>query len=617
MQGHRTKSMAFSSHGWRITVLSLYLTMYLLILLAQPVHAAGWLGMSIQDHVPKDWSIKGIKVVGVDADGPASRAGIRAGDVILSVDGTPVESGALLAKAAKESGAGRPIQMTVLRKGEMLNFSLTLATAPPYLTLHQQGLELAEKKNYDEAISAFTKGINLNPKYAEAYKHRGNAYMEKEQYDAAIADYTKYIQLDSKSAQIFHNRGRAYQLKKLYDQAINDYSKAIEIDPKAAFRYVDRGSAYYFKKLENQAIRDYSRAIELDPKLVLAYQWRGDAYMVRKQKDLAEADYKTAAKLSLDKGLELADKGEDEKAIRAFNWGIKRDTEYSSSIYYHRGLVYDKKGDYTKAVSDYSEAIRRDPNYSEAYQRRGTVYAEKMGEPEKAQRDWQKAAALGRGATAATAPSRFVCPSPFFGKLLWKGDKPECPEGYALLPGSRFRQNTPWVCARCPQNCSFVEEPDKTFICASTRPAPRGTTPPDPSASRSSGDTLLGEQWRSSDEKQETKATPPPSPYNQAPRTESEVRRALENMGFKIVKQGTIGAYPGYWIQIADHAKAAQLGFKELKQTRATERGTETTTVIGCWTEQKGDEQIIWIDWRDVEIKDDSKLPPYVKLYRK
>jgi C-terminal processing protease CtpA/Prc len=170
--------------------------MHLLILLAQPVHGAGWLGMSIQDHVPEDWSIKGIKVVGIDADGPASRAGIRAGDVILSVDGTPVDSVALLAKAAREAGAGRPIQMTVLRDGEMLNFNLTVAEAPKYVTLHQRGLEQAEKKNYDQAISAFTKGINLNPKYAEAYKHRANAYMKKKQYDAAIADYTKYIELD-------------------------------------------------------------------------------------------------------------------------------------------------------------------------------------------------------------------------------------------------------------------------------------------------------------------------------------------------------------------------------------------------------------------------------------
>jgi tetratricopeptide (TPR) repeat protein len=143
------------------------------------------------------------------------------------------------------------------------------------------------------------------------------------------------------------------------------------MDPDAAFRYVDRGGAYYLGNRKNQAIRDYSRAIELDPKLVPAYERRGDAYIAKKQEALAEADYKTAAKLSLEKGIEFAEKGEDEKAIRAFNRGIKRETEYSSTIFYHRGLVYDKKGDYEKAVSDYTKAIKRNPGYGEVYQRRG------------------------------------------------------------------------------------------------------------------------------------------------------------------------------------------------------------------------------------------------------
>ncbi|MEO0248338.1 MAG: tetratricopeptide repeat protein [candidate division WOR-3 bacterium] len=614
MQKHRTRSSASSSNQRRIPLFSLYLAMHLLILLAQPVHAAGWLGITIQEHVPEDWAIKGIKVVGVDAEGPASRAGIRPGDVILSVDGTPVQSSAELAKAMRGAGSGRSIQMTVFREGRMLNFSLALAEPPLYLTLYQQGLELAEKKRYDEALGAFTKALNLNPKHAETYRSRANVYMEKKQFDAAIADYTKYIEFDSKSAQIFHNRGRAYGAKKLYDQAISDYSKGIEIDPRAASLYLDRGVAYSMKKLDNEAIQDYSRAIEIDPKLVPAYEFRGAAYTAKKQKDLAEADYKTAARLSLEGGMEFASKGEDDKAIRAFTWGIRHETEYAYVIYYERGLVYEKKGDYARAASDYGEAIRRNPNYGQAYRQRGTLYAEKMGDRKRAERDWQKAAELGQATTGVTAASRLVCPSPIFGKLLWKAGNPECPEGFMLLPGSRFRQNTPWVCARCPENCSFVEEPDKTFICASTGSTTRGTAPADSSESRPSGDTLLGQQWRSSDDRQESKATPPPSPHGQVPRTESEVRLTLENMGFKIIEKATFGPLSGYYIEITNPARAAQFGFKEYRRTVA---GRGVTGMIGCWTEQKGDGQIIWIDWRDVEIKDDSKLPPYVKLYRK
>jgi hypothetical protein len=84
-------------------------------------------------------------------------------------------------------------------------------------------------------------------------------------------------------------------------------------------------------------------------------------------------------------------------------------------------------------------------------------------------------------------------------------------------------------------------------------------------------------------------------------------------MGFKIVEKANFGAFPGYWIEIADPAKAATFGFQEYKRAIAV-RGI--TGIVGCWTEQKGDQRIILIDWRDVKIRDDSKLPS-MKLYKK
>ena len=88
-------------------------------------------------------------------------------------------------------------------------------------------------------------------------------------------------------------------------------------------------------------------------------------------------------------------------------------------------------------------------------------------------------------------------------------------------------------------------------------------------------------------------------------------------MGFRVLRPGTIGAFQGYWIEIADPAKAARFGFSEKRQARATAKGQEMTSTIGCWTERKGEQLIIWIDWRDVSIRDESKLPPWVKLYSK
>lgn len=63
---------------------------------------------------------------------------------------------------------------------------------------------------YDEAITDYSKAIELDPRYAEAYSNRGFVYGRKGQFDAAIADYNKAIELNPKIAEVYNNRGFVY-----------------------------------------------------------------------------------------------------------------------------------------------------------------------------------------------------------------------------------------------------------------------------------------------------------------------------------------------------------------------------------------------------------------------
>ena len=56
-------------------------------------------------------------------------------------------------------------------------------------------------------------------------------------YDRAIQDYDQAIQLDPKYANAYSNRGDAYYTKGDYDRAIQDYDQAIKLDPKYADAY--------------------------------------------------------------------------------------------------------------------------------------------------------------------------------------------------------------------------------------------------------------------------------------------------------------------------------------------------------------------------------------------
>jgi tetratricopeptide (TPR) repeat protein len=126
---------------------------------------------------------------------------------------------------------------------------------------------------------------------AEAYFNRGLAYLQKYQYDQAISDFTKAIEIDPRSASAYNNRGLAWKNKGDYDRAIADYNKAFEINlqnyiadsviddcnklleknPQDAYAYRKRGLAWYNKGDYDRAIADYNKALEINPRDAEAY----------------------------------------------------------------------------------------------------------------------------------------------------------------------------------------------------------------------------------------------------------------------------------------------------------------------------------------------------------
>jgi tetratricopeptide (TPR) repeat protein len=72
---------------------------------------------------------------------------------------------------------------------------------------------------------------------ARAYNGRGITYLKKGQYNQAISDFTKALEIIPRFAAAYNNRGLAYSDKGQYDQAISDFTKALEIKPRFAAAY--------------------------------------------------------------------------------------------------------------------------------------------------------------------------------------------------------------------------------------------------------------------------------------------------------------------------------------------------------------------------------------------
>ena len=64
-----------------------------------------------------------------------------------------------------------------------------------------RGNDFHRQGNLDAAIASYTKAIESDPQYADAYYRRGTINLARGDYDAALADFTKAIKVKSKPSE--------------------------------------------------------------------------------------------------------------------------------------------------------------------------------------------------------------------------------------------------------------------------------------------------------------------------------------------------------------------------------------------------------------------------------
>jgi S1-C subfamily serine protease len=95
--------------------------------------ARGWLGVALQAVAVPDAlresaeQSSGLMVMSVIEDGPAAQAGIVAGDIILSVDGTSTHRFRKIARLFGADSIGRKADLRLIRSGAVMTVQTTIA----------------------------------------------------------------------------------------------------------------------------------------------------------------------------------------------------------------------------------------------------------------------------------------------------------------------------------------------------------------------------------------------------------------------------------------------------------------------------------------------------------
>jgi serine protease Do len=92
---------------------------------------------------------QGAVVDEVRADSPAAKAGIRAGDVIVTFDGEKVRSARHFARLVDETAEGREVETTVIRNGERINVKVAPVVTEGFMALNQLKGRLPALNRYD------------------------------------------------------------------------------------------------------------------------------------------------------------------------------------------------------------------------------------------------------------------------------------------------------------------------------------------------------------------------------------------------------------------------------------------------------------------------------------
>jgi hypothetical protein len=79
----------------------------------------------------------GVEVVMVDQDAPAAKAGIKEHDVLLTFNGTHIDSEEQLRRVVRETPPGRTVAVGLMRDGQPLNVNITLANRKEIATSHK------------------------------------------------------------------------------------------------------------------------------------------------------------------------------------------------------------------------------------------------------------------------------------------------------------------------------------------------------------------------------------------------------------------------------------------------------------------------------------------------
>jgi tetratricopeptide (TPR) repeat protein len=203
------------------------------------------------------------------------------------------------------------------------------------IRIYNEGVDFSHAKNHTAAMERFRAAIDINPHYAPAHLELGRSLLASRKFETALKEFEEVLLIDPYNAEAHYGLGVAYPIA-LGDEekGIEHYEHYLDLKPDAP----DAAKVKeWIAKLE-ASLRDKQEEV----------QW-------------------------YNKGVELAEQGNHEEAVKAFGEALDINNEYYEALH-AAGLSLMTLQEYTKAQKCFEEALDIHPDYAEAHYGLGIVY---------------------------------------------------------------------------------------------------------------------------------------------------------------------------------------------------------------------------------------------------
>ncbi|WP_025322685.1 tetratricopeptide repeat protein [Deferrisoma camini] len=417
---------------------------------APVVRRVPWLGVEVQEVTPilaRTLGLdppRGCVVTRVLAGTPAERAGLRWGDVILSVNGVPVGGAEDLAEWSGVLGGGTAV-VGILRGGAAGEVTVSLPRArsprppeePPKEPPPQGG---AARKPAPPAEPP-PEPEPVRPAVEQSAEERAFRLYQEGKLEEARAVYQEAVRNNPSDPAVLNNLGGVLNLLGRPRDAERVLARALSLDPGFAEARFNLGSALWAQGKREEALEAYRRTVRADPTMVQA--WEALAVSAWEMGRVAEAEEAASAGLArspgnrrlalvlgralsaqerfveaarvlsealrlhpedpdllLELGMALDEGGRPSEAVKVLDRLVAQHP--SAAAFHNRALARLHAGDPQGAVEDEDQALRMEPQFPAALRTRARALW-RLGAYQEALGAWDRALRLDPGWPAVLA----------------------------------------------------------------------------------------------------------------------------------------------------------------------------------------------------------------------